>query len=100
MNPDTKYGLLEITKSKKVRKFEEKPKFRDKWISGGFFVINQKILKYISNDKSILEREPFEKIANKNKFFAFKHNKFWACMDTPRDLEFLKNYWSKNKKFS
>ena len=44
-------------------------------------------------------REPFEKIANKNKFFAFKHNKFWACMDTTRDLEFLKYYWSKNKKF-
>jgi len=100
VNPDTKYGLLEITKNQKVRKFKEKPKFRDKWISGGFFVVNQKILKYISNDKSILEREAFEKVANKNKFFAFKHNKFWACMDTPRDLEFLKNYWSKNKKFS
>ena len=100
VNPDTKYGLLEITNNQKVKKFQEKPKFKDKWISGGFFIMNQKIFKFIANDKTILEREPFEKIARKNKFFALKHNKFWACMDTPRDLNFLKNYWSKYKKFS
>lgn len=100
VNPDTKYGLLQIFNNQQVKKFQEKPKFKDKWISGGFFVINQKLFKYLKNDKTILEKEPFEKIAKIGKFFALKHNKFWACMDTPRDLKFLKDYWSKNKSFS
>ena len=100
VNPNTKYGLLDIAKSKRVIKFSEKPKLKDKWISGGFFIINQQFLKYLKNDKTTLEKEPFEKIAERKKFFAFKHNKFWACMDTQRDLEFLKKYWLKNKKFS
>jgi len=99
VNPDTKYGLLEI-KGRKVTKFTEKPKFFDKWINGGFFIMNEKLINFIKNDQTILEKKPLELAAKRKKFIAYKHNKFWACMDTQRDLKYLKNYWKKNKRFS
>lgn len=98
VNPDTKYGLLEI-KDKYVSRFTEKPKFLDKWINGGFFVMNEKLINYIKNDYTVLEKKPLELAAKNKKFFALKHSKFWACMDTMRDVKYLKNYWKKNKKF-
>ena len=99
VNPDTKYGLLKI-KGKYVSKFTEKPKFLDKWINGGFFVMNEKLINFIKNDQIMLEKKPLELAARKKKFIAHKHNKFWACMDTQRDLKYLKDYWKKNKKFT
>ena len=99
VNPDTKYGLLEI-KGRKVTKFTEKPKFFDKWINGGFFVMNEKLINFIKNNQTVLEKKPLELAAKRKKFIAYKHNKFWACMDTQRDLKYLKNYWKKNKRFS
>ena len=50
VNPDTKYGLLKI-KGKYVSKFTEKPKFLDKWINGGFFVMNEKLINFATQQK-------------------------------------------------
>ena len=47
------------------------------------------IIKYLKNDKTILERSPLEKICKINKLGAYKHEGFWHCMDTLRDKEVL-----------
>ena len=50
-------------------------------------------LKYIKNDKTFLEREPLEKICKNKQLVAYKHNHFWQCIDTKRDLDLIKeNY--------
>ena len=49
-----------------------------------------KFLKYINNDKTYLEREPLEKICKENNLTAYRHNGFWQCVDTKRDLDKLK----------
>jgi glucose-1-phosphate cytidylyltransferase len=69
--------------------FQEKPQLHDGWINGGFFVIEQKFLKYLKNDQTFLERDPFEKLTKKKELVAYKHNGFWQCMDTLRDKEIL-----------
>ena len=46
---------------------------------------------YIKNDQSILEREPLETIAKKNQLSAYKHHSLWQCLDTKRDIPFIKN---------
>ena len=56
-------------------------------------------LKYIKNDQSFLEREPMEILTKKKQLIAFKHNKFWQCMDTVRDMENLNIALSKNNYF-
>ena len=69
----------------------KKKSITNSWINGGFFVINKKFLKFIKNDKSILEREPLEKITKIGELGAYKHYRFWQCMDTKRDRDKL-NY--------
>ena len=55
-------------------------------------------LKYIKNDNTYLEREPLETVTRKRQLTAFKHNGFWQCVDTKRDIDKLNKILSANKK--
>ena len=92
-----KQGQILIIRNKKVVSFSEKKPMQTSWINGGFFIINKRFLKFIKKDKTILERDPLERVANIRQLSAFKHYKFWQCMDTKRDLDNLKLLYSKNK---
>ena len=84
VRPPARFGAIKIN-GKKVVYFKEKSKLDEGWINGGFFVFEPEIFKYIKNDSTYLEREPFEKLAKKKKIKAYKHQGFWQCMDTKRD---------------
>ena len=88
MRPPARFGVIKIQNSF-VKVFREKNSLDEGWINGGFFVVEPEFLKYIKNDKTYLEREPFEKITKNKQFVAFKHKGFWQCMDTQRDKEIL-----------
>ena len=79
--------------------FREKSKLDESWINGGFFILEPEFLEYIDNDNTFLEREPLEEISKLNELMAFKHKGFWQCMDSLKDLEQLKDLWSKNLSF-
>tara|TARA_B100000401_G_C52555438_1_gene600647 strand:- start:69 stop:761 length:693 start_codon:yes stop_codon:yes gene_type:complete len=97
VRPIARFGSIKI-KGDYVYYFKEKSSVDEGWINGGFFVIEPKIFKYIKNDKTHLEREPFEKLAKKKNIKAFKHKGFWQCMDTKRDKDLLDKI-IKEKKF-
>ena len=89
VRPPARFGALKL-KGDKVKYFKEKSKLDEGWINGGFFVMEPKFLKFIKNDKTYLEREPLEKMCKLNNLIAYKHNDFWQCVDTKRDLDKLK----------
>lgn len=92
INPQSNFGLIKMDTDNLVTEFQEKPKLNE-WINGGFFVFNKKIFDYLEND-SVLEKEPFEKLADDKQLVAYKHFGFWKCMDTYKDnIEFNK-LWS------
>ena len=88
VRPPARFGVIKL-KNNYVKFFREKNSLDEGWINGGFFVVEPEFIKYIKNDKTFLEREPFEKITKKKQFVAFKHKGFWQCMDTIRDKEIL-----------
>ena len=94
VRPPARFGELKISNNN-VKYFSEKKTIKTSWINGGFFIINKKFLKYIKNDNSILERSPLELMAKKKQLIAFKHNGFWQCMDTKRDIDKLKEILKK-----
>tara|TARA_B100001996_G_scaffold147818_1_gene112580 strand:+ start:164 stop:856 length:693 start_codon:yes stop_codon:yes gene_type:complete len=96
VRPPARFGSIKI-KGDYVYYFKEKSSVDEGWINGGFFVIEPKIFKYIKNDKTHLEREPFEKLAKKKSIKAFKHKGFWQCMDTKRDKDLLDKIIKKKK---
>ena len=99
VRPPARFGALKL-KGNVVKYFKEKSKMDEGWINGGFFVINSKFFSYIRNDNTYLEREPLENITKKKQLAVYRHNGFWQCVDTKRDLILLnKILKSKKEKF-
>jgi glucose-1-phosphate cytidylyltransferase len=96
VRPPARFGAIKI-KNGKVLYFKEKSKLDESWINGGFFVMEPEFLKYLKNDNTYLERDPFEKACKQKQLNAFKHNGFWQCMDTKRDKDYLEKIFKKRK---
>jgi glucose-1-phosphate cytidylyltransferase len=79
-----------------VTHFEEKPQIGEGWINGGFFVLEPAVVNYIAGDETIFEREPLERLAAEEQLVAYRHDGFWQCMDTLRDVRLLENLWQEN----
>lgn len=88
VRPPARFGALEI-KGNKVIKFKEKNTESESWINGGFFVINPQFFKFLKNDRTILERNPLEKVTKIKQLAAYKHSGFWQCMDHKSDKDIL-----------
>mgnify|MGYP000889319349 CR=1 FL=1 len=88
VNPGSRFGTL-VEKDNKVVSFREKHSESDGWINGGFMVINRGLLDFLKDDTTILERGPFEKVAQKGLMGSYRHYGFWQCMDTLRDKNYL-----------
>ena len=93
VRPPTRFGDLTLDGSA-VSNFAEKPQLGEGWINGGFFVIEHKAALYATGDDMIWEREPLERLAREGELMAFKHDGFWRCMDTIRDVQLLESFWS------
>ena len=95
VHPAARFGSLTISNDGNVSSFAEKPT-SNSWVNGGFFVFEPKIFDYL-DESSILERQPLENLAINGELMAWKHEGFWAPMDTIRDTEYLNNLWSQNE---
>lgn len=92
IQPQGRFGAL-VRNEDQVVGFQEKPAGDGAWINGGFFVLDPKILSYISDDQTIWENGPLEQLAQENQLQAFEHRGFWQPMDTLRDKVLLEKLW-------
>lgn len=92
VRPGARFGELELDGTRIVS-FEEKPQLHEGWINGGFFVMEPAFLDLIDDDETMLERAPLEKAAKLGELMAYRHEGFWQCMDTKRDVEALESLY-------
>lgn len=92
VHPYSNFGLVDIDPLDRVVRFREKPLLAD-WINGGFFVFGQQIFDVLGED-NVLEREPFEALAERGEMLAYKHEGFWKCMDTFKDNLEFEDIWN------
>ena len=92
VRPPVRFGELKISRNK-VKSFKEKPQVGQGWINGGFFIFKNKVLNFIKDDQTMLEKEPLEKLTKTGQLMAFEHKGFWKCMDTMRDKILLNKLW-------
>ena len=88
VRPSGRFGVMKFA-GDKVSSFAEKAQTDTGWINGGFFVFEPEIFDYLTDDMTILERDPLERLAEDGQLHAYKHDGFWHCMDTLRDKQFL-----------
>lgn len=94
VRPPSKFGALDIGDNELVTSFTEKPVSGDTWINGGFFVCEPGIFEYLSmDDDCIFERAPLEALARDHQLVAYRHNGYWQCLDTARDVENVNRIW-------
>lgn len=97
VQPGNKFGVLDIENSNQISRFSEKNKEDGGWINAGFMVLEPEIFDYIHGDDMILERYPFEKLAEEGSLYAYRYNGFWQCMDTQRDKLLLEGLISRGQ---
>ena len=96
VHPRSKYGMVETyhDNSNLVKYFSEKPVLND-WVNGGFMVFDKRVFNYIKPGET--EHPALFRLAKEKKLSIFKHDGFWYCMDTYKELEDLNRLWkSKN----
>ena len=91
VRPPARFGALEFD-GDRIREFKEKSTLHEGWINGGFSVVEPEALNYIESDV-MWEHAPMEALARAGQLFAFRHESFWQCMDTLRDLRYLEGLW-------
>lgn len=86
VQPEGRYGSLNVNNQEQVVSFQEKPKGDGAWANAGFFVCQPEVFEYIPvGEKIIFEREPLENLAKKGQLYTYKHEGFWKPMDSIRD---------------
>jgi glucose-1-phosphate cytidylyltransferase len=51
------------------------------------------VLDRIEGDHTVLERDVLTRLAEEGQLCAFRHDGFWQCMDTLRDVRALTSLW-------
>lgn len=96
VQPNGKFGMLDIADDGKIDKFMEKPQGDGGWINGGFMVFNYELFRYLRDDESLIfEKGPLEQLAIDGELVAYKHYDFWQPMDTMRDKVLLNDLWKR-----
>lgn len=92
VRPPARFGGLSFD-GDLVREFKEKPQIGEGWINGGFMVFEPAVFAYLGGDDGHLEVEALERLAADGQLAAYRHERFWQCMDTLRDVRTLENLW-------
>lgn len=56
------------------------------WINGGFFAFKREIFDYLKEGEELVQ-EPFHRLIGLQQLTAYRHEGFWACMDTFKDKQ-------------
>jgi len=96
VRPPARFGGLDLD-GDRVARFTEKPQVGEGWINGGFMVFEPAVFDLIEGDQTVLERDVLERLADRGELSAFRHERFWQCMDTVRDRTLLERLWQEGQ---
>lgn len=89
-----RFGVLGIEKDASISSFREKSMTDGDRINAGYMVLEPEVFGYLEDDKTVFEKKPLECIVEAGQLMAYKHNGFWQCMDTKREMDMLEEMWS------
>ena len=96
VRPASRFGGL-VFEGDRVAEFQEKPQIGEGWINGGFMVFEPGVFAYLSGDKDSLESHALESLARDGQLVAYRHESFWQCMDTLREVRMLQRLWAEGR---
>lgn len=91
--PPERFGILKL-ENENVLEIKEKPSYDDKWINGGYYVLEPQALDYIKDDLTIWEKEPLEKLVNEGNVAGYRYYGPYQPLDTLQDKKNLERLWN------
>lgn len=91
VHPRSKFGVVHSDNNNLVREFSEKPVLND-WVNGGYMVFDKRFFQYLKPGET--EHPALKKLAEEKQLSLFKHEGFWFCMDTYKEVEDLNKLWN------
>ena len=65
-------------------------------INAGYMVLQPEIFDYITDDRTVFEKEPLEKLVEQGELMSYTHRGFWQCMDNAREKLMLERMLETN----
>lgn len=97
VRPPSRFGEMRLS-GNKVSVFDEKSQMHTGYINGGFFVLNKDIMSYLDDKEDCdFEFGAIQNVVTDGQLMAYKHNKFWQCMDNVRERDYLNKLIDKNQ---
>jgi glucose-1-phosphate cytidylyltransferase len=94
VRPPARFGGLVFDGDDTVTEFQEKRQINEGWINGGFMVLEPGVFRYLDGDSASLEAHALDRLAADRQLVACRHEEFWQCMDTLRELRLLEQLWA------
>jgi glucose-1-phosphate cytidylyltransferase len=91
VRPPARFGVLESSNGV-VTHFGEKNQADAGWINGGFFVLNSKVIDYVTRLSEPFETGALPRLVKESELGVYYHEGFWKPMDTLREKEELCNF--------
>ena len=98
VNPPARFGDLTL-EGNQVTSYAEKPRQSDRWISGGYFVVEPKVVPMISGPQSSWEFDVLTRLADRGQLAAFRYSGLWQCMDTVHEHALLNSLFHSDQAF-
>lgn len=86
-------GVLDVEPDNTIKSFREKEDYDSSLINGGFMVMNPQIFDYLKDDTTVFEKDPMQSLAAQGQLMSYRHDGFWQCMDTQREMKKLEDLW-------
>lgn len=90
-------GVVDMNTDGTVRAFREKSDLDGDLINIGFMVCEPQVVDMVKNEKTVLEKDILQKLAEMGQLNSYVHHGFWQCMDTIREKEKLEELDYGNK---
>jgi glucose-1-phosphate cytidylyltransferase len=87
------YGTMEAAEGGLVSRYQQYPRL-PYWINGGFMVFEREALAYMQDGDSVaLETGVLQELIAGEQLMMYRHDGFWASMDTLKDAIDLQQLW-------
>lgn len=94
VHPRSKFGLVKTKTNNHVVSFVEKPVLMD-WVNGGYMVFDKRVFDYLKPGET--EHPALTRLAKADQLSIYKHDGFWFCVDTYKELEEVNKMWTSDK---
>jgi glucose-1-phosphate cytidylyltransferase len=95
VHPHPRFGELQVD-GKGRAQYQEKVYGNGVLANGGFMVMDRRVFEYLDSDGD-LEVGPMEQLAREGELMCYRHDGYWGCCDTLKDIGDMQNLWDSGK---